>query len=80
MLRFNVKYETKSSSSFKLVALSENGEVWFEDNFRASGEFDKKLSIPRLTETEYITFLLKSAKDSPELTYKVKIPTKVSDN
>ena len=79
MLRFNVKYEANSIASFKLVAISENGEVWFEDKFKANGEFDRKLTIPRLTETEYITFLLKTAKGVPELSYKVRIPTKVDD-
>jgi hypothetical protein len=78
-LKFNVKYETKSATTFRLVAISEDGEVWFEDSFQASGDFEKKLSIPRLTATEYITFLLKTAKDKNDLTYKVRIPTRVGD-
>lgn len=73
-LVFNVKYANKEARSVNLVALSESGDVWFQETYRMSKELDKKLSIPRLTETGYIVFLLRSSADEKELTYTVTVP------
>jgi hypothetical protein len=79
-LQFNVKYENKSAGSFRLLALNESGEIWFQENYRTSSrDFDKKLTIPRITETEYVIFLLRTANE-PEISFKVKVTTKVVDD
>jgi len=78
-LFFNVKYENKSGNIFKLLVLDEiTGEALFQDNFSAR-DFDKKFKIPRLTDTDYVTFLIRSAKENIQLSYKVKVTTKVVD-
>lgn len=79
VLKFNVKYESKTNSNFRLVAISEEGEVWFEESFQVKGDFNRRLTIPRLTAADYLTFLLKSPKEVKDLMYKVKIPMKVGD-
>ena len=78
-LTFSVRYENKSTTSFRLLALNENGEVWFQENYRSTRDFEKKLNIPRLTESEYVIFVLRTANE-PEITSKVKITTKVVDD
>ena len=78
-LFFKVKYDNKAGSKFKLLALDETGEALFQDNY-STKDFEKKIKIPRLTETDYVIFLLKSPKENVELCYKVKVTTKVVDN
>ena len=77
-LFFNVKYDNRAGSKFKLIALDESGEPLFQDNYSIK-DFEKKIKIPRLTETDYVIFLLKSPKENVELSYKVKVTTKVVD-
>ncbi|MBC7875122.1 MAG: hypothetical protein H7Y01_14055 [Ferruginibacter sp.] len=78
-LFFKVKYDNKAGNKFKLLALDESGAAVFQDNFSAK-DFEKKIKIPRLTETDYVIFLFKSPKENVELSYKVKVTTKVVDN
>ena len=77
-LLFDVKYDNKAGGTFKLTALDETGEPCFQDNFSAK-DFDKKIKIPRLTDTDYVIFLIRSAKQNVQLSYKVKVTTKVVD-
>jgi hypothetical protein len=77
-LFFNVKYNNKERKSFRLSALDENGEAWFQQNYTAKA-FDKKITVPRMTDTDYVIFLVRSSKENIQLTYKVKVTTKVDD-
>jgi hypothetical protein len=77
-LFFNVRYDNKAGKSFKLLILDETGEALFEDNY--SRDLDRKLKVPRLTDTDHVIFLIKSAKEKTELTYKVNVTTKVVDD
>lgn len=78
-LVFNLRYENPFAKSVRLVALSESGDVWFQEKYRMSGELEKRVSIPRLTDTQYMTFVIRSSVDENELTYRVKVPTKIED-
>ena len=77
-LFFDVKYDNKAGSTFKLLALDETGEPCFQNNYSTKG-FEKKIKIPRLTDTDYVIFLIRSAKENILLSYKVKVTTKVVD-
>lgn len=78
-LFFNVKYDNAAGDNFKLLVLDEStGEALFQDNY-STRTFEKKLKIPRLTDTDYVTFLIRSAKANKQLRYKVKVTTKVVD-
>jgi len=77
-LFFDVKYDNKAGSTFKLLALDETGEPCFQNNYSAK-DFEKKIKIPRLTDTDYVIFLIRSAKENILLSYKVKVTTKVVD-
>jgi hypothetical protein len=78
-LFFSVKYENKTGNPFKLLVLDETtGDPLFQDNYSAK-DFEKKFKIPRLTDTDYVTFLIRSAKENIQLSYKVKVTTKVVD-
>lgn len=41
------------------------------------GDPDRKQKVPRLTDTGQVIFLIKSAKDNAELSYNVRVTTKV---
>jgi hypothetical protein len=77
-LFFNIKYDNKKGRDFKLVVLDETGEALFEDNY--SKGLDKKLKVPRLTDSEHVIFVIRSVKEKTELSYKVRVTTKVVDN
>ena len=77
-LFFNIKYDNKGGKNFKLVVLDETGEALFEDSY--SKDLDKKLKVPRLTDSEHVIFLIRSVKEKTELSYKVRVTTKVVDN
>lgn len=77
-LHFYVKYDNKSGNTFRLLVLDETGEVLYQNNYTAK-DFEKKIRTPRLTETDYVIFLIKPAKENAELSYKVKVTTKVVD-
>ena len=78
VLFFDVKYDNKTGHTFKLSVLDENGEACFQDNY-STRDFEKKIKIPRLTDTDYVIFLIRSAKENIQLSYKVKVTTKVVD-
>ena len=78
-LHFYVKYDNKSGNTFRLLVLDETGEVLYQDNY-TSKDFEKKIKTPRLTETDYVIFLIKPAKEIAEISYKVKVTTKVVDD
>lgn len=79
-LFFNVKYDNKTGNIFKLLVLDEvTGEALFQDSYSIRGSFEKQFKIPRLTDTDYVTFLIRSAKENIQLSYKVKVTTKVVD-
>jgi hypothetical protein len=77
-LFFDVKYDNKAGATFKLLALDETGEACFQDNY-SKKDFEKKIKIPRLIDTDYVIFLIRSAKENIQLSYKVKVTTKVVD-
>jgi hypothetical protein len=76
---FNVKYENRSGGNFRLVAVDENEEVLFEDRY-SKRDLEKKIKVPRLTETEYVIFLIKSSRENSSLSCKVRVTTKVVDD
>jgi len=78
VLFFDVKYDNKAGHTFRLSVLDETGEACFQDNYSAR-DFEKKIKIPRLTDTDYVIFLVRSAKENIQLSYKVKVTTKVVD-
>lgn len=78
-LHFYVKYDNKSGNTFRLLVLDETGEVLYQDNY-STKDFEKKIKTPRLTETDYVTFLIKPSKEIAEISYKVKVTTKVVDD
>ena len=78
VLFFDVKYDNKAGHTFRLSVLDETGEACFQDNY-STREFEKKIKIPRLTDTDYVIFLIRSAKENIQLSYKVKVTTKVVD-
>ena len=77
-LFFDIKYDNKTGHHFKLSVLDETGEACFQDNYSAR-DFSKKIKIPRLTDTDYVIFLIRIAKENIQLSYKVKVTTKVVD-
>jgi len=77
-LFFDVKYTNKTGHTFRLSVLDETGEACFQDNY-SDRDFEKKIKIPRLTDTDYVIFLIRSAKENTQLSYKVKVTTKVVD-
>jgi hypothetical protein len=71
----------ENSSALQVKYLGGDNEallVCFQDNYSAK-DFEKKIKIPRLTDTDYVIFLIRSAKDNIQLSYKVKVATKVAD-
>ena len=78
VLFFDVKYDNKAGHTFRLSVLDETGEACFQDNYSAR-DFEKRIKIPRLTDTDYVIFLVRSAEENIQLSYKVKVTTKVVD-
>lgn len=76
---FNLKYENTSGNNFKLMVLTETGEVLFQDNYSGK-KFRKRLRLARLTDTEGVTFLIRPAEENIQLSYKVKVKKKVMDS
>lgn len=77
-LLFDVKYNNKERSNFRLLVLDETGEALYEDSY--SKDLDKKLSVPRMTDSEHVTFVVKSVKENTEFSFRVKITTRVADD
>ena len=78
-LCFNVDFGNKSSGAFKMPVFDETtGETLFLHNYSAC-DFEKKFKIPRLTDSNCITSLVRSAKENTQLSHKVKVTTRVVD-
>ena len=75
---FNFKYDNDSGNDFKLMVLNETGEVLFQNNYSGK-KFKKKIKLTRLTDTEGVTFLIRSSRRDIQLSRKVKVPSKVVD-
>jgi hypothetical protein len=79
ILLFNLKYDNNTGSDFKLMVVNETGEVLFQQSY-SGRNFRKKIRLTRLTDTEDVTFLIRSPRKNIQLSYKVKIPSKVVDD
>jgi hypothetical protein len=77
-LLFNLKYDNDSGNNFKLMVISENGEVLFQNNYSGK-KFKRKIRLARLTDTDRVTFLVRSIKENVQLSYKVAVKKKVMD-
>ncbi|MBL7741781.1 MAG: hypothetical protein JNK14_21355 [Chitinophagaceae bacterium] len=77
-LLFDVKYNNKDRSNFKLLVLDDTGEALFTDSY--SKDLDKKLAVPRMTDSEHVVFVVKSVKENAEFSFRVKITTRVVDD
>jgi hypothetical protein len=78
VLYFNLKYNNESGNDFKLMVLSETGDVLFQNNYSGK-RFKKNLKLPRLTDARNVTFLIKPVQKNIHLSYKVIINDKVED-
>jgi hypothetical protein len=79
VLLFNLKYNNNSGSDFKLMVLNESGDVLFQQSYSGKN-FKKKIRLTRLTESDDVTFLIRSPRKNIQLSYKVKVPSKVVDD
>lgn len=79
VLLFNLKYNNNSGSDFKLMVLNESGDVLFQQIYSGKN-FKKKIKLTRLTESDDVTFLIRSPRKDIQLSYKVKVPSKVVDD
>ena len=79
VLLFNLKYNNNSGSDFKLMVLNESGDVLFQQSYSGKN-FKKKIKLTRLTESDDVTFLIRSPMKNIQLSYKVKVPSKVVDD
>jgi hypothetical protein len=77
ILHFNLKYNNNSGDGFKLMVLNETGEVLFQNNYSGKN-FKKKIKLARLTDTDGVTFLIRSPGENV-LSYTVKVTSKVVD-
>lgn len=77
-LHFNLKYHNNSGNLFKLMVLNETGDILFQNNYSGKN-FRKKIKLARLTDTDGVTFLIRSPKENVQHSYKVKVPSKVID-
>ena len=60
------------------MVLNENGEVLFQNNYSGKN-FKKKIKLPRLTDTDGVTFLLRPTRENVQLSRTVKVTSKVVD-
>jgi hypothetical protein len=77
-LHFNLRYNNNSGYYFKLMVLNESGEVLFQKNY-SGRNFRKKIKLARLTDADDLTFLIRSPKETAQLSYTIKVPNKVID-
>ena len=77
-LLFNLKYNNDSGNDFKLMVLGESGEVLFQNNYSGK-KFKKNFRLPRLTDTDGVTFLVRSVKSNVQLVCKVQVANKVAE-
>jgi hypothetical protein len=79
VLLFNLKYNNNSGSDFKLMVLNESGDVLFQQSYSGKN-FRKKIRLTRLTESDDVTFLIRSPRKNIQLSYRVKVPSKIVDD
>lgn|SRR5690242_12475791 len=77
-LLFNVKYSNGTGNDFKVMVLGEEGEVLFQKNYSGK-KFKKLFRLPRLTDTDGVTFVIRPVKSNTQLTYRVHVPNKVEE-
>lgn len=77
-LLFDVKYSNGSGNDFKVMVLDEDGEVLFQKNY-SGRKFKKLFRLPRLTDTDGVTFVIRSIKSETQLLCKVHVPNKVEE-
>lgn len=77
-LLFDVKYSNGSGNDFKVMVLGEDGEVLFQKNY-SGRKFKKLFRLPRLTDTDGVTFVIRSFKSETQLSCKVHVPNKVEE-
>ena len=77
-LLFNVKYSNGTGNDFKVMVLGEEGEVLFQNNYSGK-KFKKLFRLPRLTDTDGVTFVIRSVKSNTQLSYRVHVPNKVEE-
>jgi hypothetical protein len=75
---FNLRYNNDSGNGFKLMVLNETGEVLFQNNYSGK-KFKKRIRLTRLTDTDGVTFIIRSPKENVQLSYKVRVTSKVVD-
>lgn len=75
---FNLKYDNDSGNDFKLMVLNETGEVLFQNSYSGK-KFRKRIRLTRLTDSDGVTFLIRSPKENVQLSRRVKITSKVAD-
>jgi len=77
-LLFTVKYSNGSGNDFKVMVLGEEGEVLFQNNY-SGRKFKKLFRLPRLTDTDGVTFVIRPVKSETQLLCKVYVPNKVEE-
>lgn len=77
-MRFNLKYDNNTGDNFKVMVISETGDILFQNVFSGKN-FKKHVKLPRLTDSDGVTFLIRPVKGNVQLSYKVYVPNKVVD-
>lgn len=77
-LLFTLKYSNGSGNDFKVMVLGEEGEVLFQKNY-SGRKFKKLFRLPRLTDTDGVTFVIRPVKSETQLLCKVYVPNKVEE-
>ena len=78
-LLFNLKYDNYSGDNFKLMVVNETGDILFQSNYSGKN-FKKHVKLPRLTDSDDVTFLIRPAKSNIQFSRKVKVTNKVNDS
>jgi hypothetical protein len=73
----DIKFDNKNIGTFKMQVFDETTDKTLFRYCYSTHDFEKKFKIPRLTGTDYVTFLIRSAKKNTQLSYKVKVTPRV---
>ena len=76
---FTVKYDNRTGEKFNVIVIDVTGDVLFRDTYRGRN-FEKKFKIPRIIDTDEITFVIRSLKESVDQQFNVKISSRVVDD
>ena len=79
VLLFNLRYNNNTGTGFKLMVLNESGDVIFQNTYSGKN-FKKKIKLARLTDTDDVTFLIRSPQKNVQLSRRVKVTSKVVDD